>query len=110
MNEYLRVFVHAGFFSFALTRPQCTGKNPMDQSDARMAHRNDQSARAFELPRTSHEIINGSSWGEKEPLLEVDLLLPNWQMMELEKAASHLGLTMGQLLRRLIWIYLAKSD
>jgi len=41
-----------------------------------------------------------------EECLELPLLLPAWQLALLERAASHQGLTVGQLLRRLIWNYL----
>jgi len=82
----------------------------MDQSDATMAHRNAQAASAFKLGRMGRGLTNGSSCGQEESFMELDLLLPNWQLMELEKAASHLGLTTGQLLRRLIRSWLARLD
>ena len=40
--------------------------------------------------------------GQEEEFAEFVLLLPNWQLEALERAASRRGLTMGQLLRRLI--------
>ncbi len=83
----------------------------MDESDAAMVHRNAQSVRAFELRRTGRGLTNGTSYGqEEESFKELDLLLPSWQLMELEMAASHVGLTTGELLRRLISIYLARLD
>jgi hypothetical protein len=39
---------------------------------------------------------------QEEEFAELVLLLSNWQLETLERAASRRGLTMGQLLRRLI--------
>jgi hypothetical protein len=44
-------------------------------------------------------------WLEAD-VAEVSLVLPGWQAAELEGLASSLGLTVGQLLRRLIQEYL----
>jgi hypothetical protein len=41
---------------------------------------------------------------------ELTLLLPNWQLEGLERAASSRGVTTGQLLRRLIHNHLAGLD
>jgi hypothetical protein len=41
-----------------------------------------------------------------EQMVEVGLLVPGWQVAELERRASCLGLTTGQLLRLLVRDYL----
>jgi hypothetical protein len=46
-------------------------------------------------PRTDQEVV------------ELPLLLPRWQAMELEAAASRRGMTTGQMLRRVIGELLA---
>jgi hypothetical protein len=41
--------------------------------------------------------------GVAEPeLIELSLLLPQWQVSALERTASRLGLTAGQMLRRIL--------
>jgi hypothetical protein len=39
-------------------------------------------------------------------MTELALLVPNWQLAELEKLAKDRGLTLGQVLRRLINAFL----
>ena len=39
-------------------------------------------------------------------MTELSLLVPNWQLAELEKLAKDRGLTLGQVLRRLINAFL----
>ncbi len=83
----------------------------MNESNAAMTDRNAHAAGAFDRRCTGRGLTNGTSYEQKEEsLMELDLLLPSWQLMELEMAASHLGLTTGQLVRRLISIYLARLD
>jgi hypothetical protein len=82
----------------------------MDQSNTTRAHRNDPSASAVAPRRAGCGLPNGFSCGQEESFVELDLLLLNWQLMGLEKAASNLGLSTGQLLRRLIRSYLARLD
>ena len=48
--------------------------------------------------------------GWERAFTELTLLLPNWQLEALERAASSRGVTMGQLLRRLIHNHLAVLD
>jgi hypothetical protein len=45
---------------------------------------------------------------EKEECVELPLLVPGWQWVDLERAANAQGLTVGQLLRRLIEDHLAQ--
>ena len=82
----------------------------MDQSNTTRTHWNDPAASALAPRRTGRGLPTGFSCGQEESLVELQLLLPNWQLMGLEKAASNLGLTTGQLLRRLIRSYLARLD
>jgi hypothetical protein len=39
-------------------------------------------------------------------MVELSLLVPQWQLAELEKLAKEQGLTLGQILRRLIKAFL----
>jgi len=65
---------------------------------------------SFELRNADRGVSNGPSYGQEESFKEFGLLLPNWQLLELERMASQLGLTTGKLLRRVIWIYLTRLD
>lgn len=82
----------------------------MHQSDANMNHRDARTASESELLPSGRGLTTWPSRAHHESFMEISLLLPNWQMMELEEAASHLGLTTGQLLRRLISNCLAGRD
>ncbi len=42
----------------------------------------------------------------RDPFVELHLLVPGWQLAALERAARRQGLTVGQLLRRLIAAHL----
>ncbi len=42
----------------------------------------------------------------REPFVELHLLVPGWQLTALERSARRQGLTVGQLLRRLIGAHL----
>jgi hypothetical protein len=44
-----------------------------------------------------------------QEVIELPLLLPRWQAMELEAAASRRGMTTGQMLRRVIGEMLASQ-
>lgn len=49
---------------------------------------------------------NGTFEGN-DPIVEVSLLLPDWEAAALERLACSRGLTVGQVLRSLVWDLLA---
>lgn len=51
-------------------------------------------------------VSSGSARSDQE-VVELALLLPRWQAMELEAAANRRGMTTGQMLRRVIGEMLA---
>ncbi len=53
------------------------------------------------------DAIHASSPPSDQEVVELALLLPLWQAMELEAAASRRGMTTGQMLRRVIGEMLA---
>ncbi len=81
----------------------------MDQSDVATVNRNAQPASAFELWPAGCVLTNESLCVPEDSYLDLGMLLPNRQVMELEKRLRTC-LTTGQLLRRLIWIYLSRTD
>ncbi len=54
------------------------------------------------------DAVNPAARSDQE-VVEVALLLPLWQAMELEAAASRRGMTTGQMLRRVIGELLASQ-
>jgi hypothetical protein len=52
---------------------------------------------------------NRAGWSERQ-IAELSLLLPAWQVAELERLARARGLSIGQLIRRLIGDYLASRN
>ncbi len=54
------------------------------------------------------DAVSPSSRSDQE-VVELALLLPRWQVMELEAAASRRGMTTGQMLRRVIGEMLASQ-
>jgi hypothetical protein len=82
----------------------------MVQPDAGMSRWNTEADNAFKLRSRASVLTNGFLCGQEEVFMELELVLPNWQLMELEKAAAQRGLTAGQLLRHLIRTYSARSD
>lgn len=58
-------------------------------------------------PRTGegdpvHPLLEAGMTRQDQEVVELPLLLPKWQAVELEAAARQRGMTMGQLLRRVI--------
>jgi hypothetical protein len=51
---------------------------------------------------TVHPLLDAGTTRSDQEVVEVPLLLPKWQAVELEAAARERGMTMGQLLRRVI--------
>lgn len=49
-----------------------------------------------------HPLLEAGTTRLDQEVVEVPLLLPKWQAVELEAAAQERGMTMGQLLRRVI--------
>lgn len=56
-----------------------------------------------------HDTKEAPSSPRTERCIELRLLMPGWQWAALEEAARRRGLTVGQLLRRLIAAYLAEN-
>jgi hypothetical protein len=54
------------------------------------------------------KIESSNSWPDEE-MIELSFFLPGWQSAELERAARYQGLTLAQLIRRLISDYLANG-
>jgi hypothetical protein len=52
---------------------------------------------------------NRAGWSERQ-IAELSLLLPAWQVAELERLARARGLSIGQLIRRLIGDHLASQN
>lgn len=55
------------------------------------------------------DALTASSGRSDQEVVELALLLPLWQAMELEAAASRRGMTTGQMLRRVIGELLASQ-
>jgi hypothetical protein len=51
-------------------------------------------------------IESRTCWRDEE-MMELSMLLPSWQVVEMEGVAHSRGLTVGQLIRQLIRDYLA---
>lgn len=49
-----------------------------------------------------HPLLEAGMTRQDQEVVELPLLLPKWQAVELEAAARQRGMTMGQLLRRVI--------
>lgn len=49
-----------------------------------------------------HPLLEAGTIRQDQEVVELPLLLPKWQAVELEAAARERGMTMGQLLRRVI--------
>ncbi len=49
-----------------------------------------------------HPLLEAGMTRQDQEVVELPLLLPKWQAVELENAARQRGMTMGQLLRRVI--------
>ena len=49
-----------------------------------------------------HPLVEAGMTRQDQEVVELPLLLPMWQAVELEAAARQRGMTMGQLLRRVI--------
>jgi len=49
-----------------------------------------------------HPLLDAGMTRQDQDVVELPLLLPKWQAVELEAAARQRGMTMGQLLRRVI--------
>ena len=60
-------------------------------------------------PRTKAERADGDEWTTLEPtdVVEVPLLLSGRQILALEEAAHHSGVTAGEMVRRLVQDFLA---
>jgi hypothetical protein len=54
------------------------------------------------------DAVSSNTRSDQE-VVELALLLPRWQVMELEAAASRRGMTTGQMLRRVIGEMLASQ-
>ncbi len=49
-----------------------------------------------------HPLLEAGTTRQDQEVVELPLLLPKWQAAELEAVARERGMTMGQLLRRVI--------
>ena len=49
-----------------------------------------------------HPLLEAGMTRQDQEVVELPLLLPKWQAVELEAVARQRGMTMGQLLRRVI--------
>ena len=66
-------------------------------------------SRAGDAVQTLFDAISPSVARSDQEVVELALLLPLWQAMELEAAASRRGMTTGQMLRRVIGEMLASQ-
>jgi hypothetical protein len=64
-------------------------------------------SRAGDAVQPLFDAVNPAAGRSDQEVVEVALLLPLWQAMELEAAASRRGMTTGQMLRRVIGELLA---
>jgi hypothetical protein len=66
-------------------------------------------SRAGDAVQPLFDAINPNAARSDQEVVEVPLLLPLWQAVELEAAASRRGMTTGQMLRRVIGELLASQ-
>ena len=66
-------------------------------------------SRAGDVVQPLFDAVNPNAARSDQEVVEVALLLPLWQALELEAAASRRGMTTGQMLRRVIGELLASQ-
>jgi hypothetical protein len=66
-------------------------------------------SRAGDVVQPLFDAVSPAAGRSDQEVVEVALLLPLWQAMELEAAASRRGMTTGQMLRRVIGELLASQ-
>jgi hypothetical protein len=66
-------------------------------------------SRAGDAVQPLFDAVSSDAARSDQEVVEVPLLLPLWQAMELEAAASRRGMTTGQMLRRVIGELLASQ-
>ena len=64
-------------------------------------------SRTGDIVQPLFDAVNPAAGRSDQEVVEVALLLPLWQAMELEAAASRRGMTTGQMVRRVIGELLA---
>ena len=65
------------------------------------------SSRTGDAVQPLFNAVSSAAARSDQEVVELALLLPRWQAMELEEAASRRGMTTGQMLRRVIGEMLA---